>query len=311
MQDDDEKLNEEKLNEETKLKNGAESVEGQNLKQSENNRYPIQGEHSPAPKLDSPYYQQALENTGTQQEVDDEPLDRLNEGFGPYYDDEGNQIPFRKWFWGGKQIVKKKSYFNLPYVKHTSILTSLTLTVAMIYATFFIPSHTRIHLSYTDLEFPLEAALRSLGSLLVHADLGHLGSNLLLLLPFSFAVMSHFRYTVYPVGFFIAGGIVNYLTVWIQLELGRKISLVGCSGLVYALVSFWIVTYVLFEKKYSAPEKILRGLGVAIMLLFPTEFSPKTSYLAHGVGFFVGIIFAGLIWLTEKDRKEPSDTTYH
>ena len=78
-------------------------------------------------------------------------------------------------------------------------------------------------------------------------------------------------------------------------------TLVGASGIVYYLWGFWLVQYFFLQTHMSYFERFLRIGAVFLILLVPTQYSPRTSYMAHYVGFFVGNIFSLLYYLVRSD----------
>jgi rhomboid protease GluP len=146
--------------------------------------------------------------------------------------------------------------------------------------------------NFSSVTASIETIIRAFGSLFIHADIGHLSSNLVLLIPFGWLLINYFGPLAFPVIAIIGGIITNIITIYIYKNDYYQTSLVGASGMAYAIVSQWIVLYLKWDRRYSLTERIIRSIGVAMMLLIPSQFSPKTSYLAHGVGFIVGIICA-------------------
>ena len=132
---------------------------------------------------------------------------------------------------------------------------------------------------------------------LVHADFGHLLSNSYMLLIFSYFVYGYFGSMAFPLGSFLLAGLVNVITV---TTIPEKTNLLGASGLVYLLGGFWLTSYFLVQRQHSVFPRLLRVLGIALMVFFPTTFVPTTSYMAHAVGFGVGMAFAFIYFLWRK-----------
>ena len=233
-----------------------------------------------------------------------------NEQFGPFFDDKGNRITFYEWFHSGEQIKKKAVYGRLIWELKLSslrpvVFMTLLMTFLLLYK-HYLP--VRIYVSTADIGNHLAAALRSFGSLFMHADMSHLGSNLVLFFPFSWLLANYFGKYAFPISALIAGTITNYLTVLIYHHNGYATSLVGASGMVYAIVAQWAVLYYKYENRYSNKTKLLRTIGVLMMLLIPTTYSPKTSYLAHGIGFVIGLLASiPFLWLDKTDSESPDE----
>jgi len=126
----------------------------------------------------------------------------------------------------------------------------------------------------------------------VHADLGHLLSNLLLFIPFAALLQAHYGRAVFP----WFGLLIGYLThLAVLLIKGDGYSLVGASGMVYGLGALWLGLFILHGNRYALQDRIIRSIGVMLILLFPTQFMPEVSYLAHGIGFLMGLAFVPLV----------------
>jgi rhomboid protease GluP len=126
-----------------------------------------------------------------------------------------------------------------------------------------------------------------LTALFTHADVEHLLSNSPLFLIFGWFLYAFFGRLAFPFGAIVVGVLSNLWTVYLQ---SPGSSLVGASGMLYGMISLWLVLYVRFETEYSVPMRIFRSIGVAILLLFPTTFQQTTSYTAHATGFLLGLV---------------------
>jgi membrane associated rhomboid family serine protease len=132
----------------------------------------------------------------------------------------------------------------------------------------------------------------SFAAMFVHADLGHLLSNLLLFIPFAALLQAHYGRAVFP----WFGLLIGYLThLAVLLIKGDGYSLVGASGMVYGLGALWLGLFILHGNRYALQDRIIRSIGVMLILLFPTQFMPEVSYLAHGIGFLMGLAFVPLV----------------
>lgn len=140
---------------------------------------------------------------------------------------------------------------------------------------------------------------RVVTALLVHKDVGHLLSNMPLFFVFGFYLRGFFGVFVFPVAAFAAGMISNCLTVMFYPP---NVRLLGASGMLYSMVAMWIVFYMAFELGLKWKIRLLRAIGVSLLLLFPTTFQPEVSYLAHGFGFFTGLS-VGMLLLPKIRRK--------
>jgi rhomboid protease GluP len=129
-------------------------------------------------------------------------------------------------------------------------------------------------------------------AMFVHADVGHLISNLIFFIPFSTLLAAHYGQITFPfIGILI--GYCTHLSVLASSEPGYR--LIGASGMVYGLASLWLGLFVLHANRYSFRERLMRAIGVALLLLMPQQFRPEVSYWAHTLGFVWGLIFLPLV----------------
>lgn len=136
-------------------------------------------------------------------------------------------------------------------------------------------------------------------TIFVHGDLQHLLSNAYMLGILSFFVYSYFGFWVYPIYSFLGAGLVN---AWALTTYPPEVRLVGASGLVYLLAGFWLMMFLLIERRLSFGGRLLRVLGVGLLILFPTSFEPQVSYRTHAMGLIVGVVFAVIYFYANKDR---------
>ena len=143
---------------------------------------------------------------------------------------------------------------------------------------------------------------RAFTAVLIHADIGHLASNLYMLGILSYFVYGYFGFRAYPLWTFIGAGLVNILSVYTYPP---EVRLLGASGWVYLLGGFWLTLYLFIQRQYSFSKRFIRVLGMALMVFFPTSFEPTTSYRTHFIGFVVGIVMALYFFL--RYRKKIQD----
>lgn len=133
---------------------------------------------------------------------------------------------------------------------------------------------------------------RAFTTTLLHGDLNHLAHNAFFLLGLSTLLHSYFGFWVFPVLSFIAGGIINLIALSYYPP---HVHLVGVSGVIYFMASFWLTSYMLIERRQKPFSRFNHAIGVTLIFLFPQVFQPEVSYLAHGLGFALGIPLA-LMW---------------
>jgi rhomboid protease GluP len=130
---------------------------------------------------------------------------------------------------------------------------------------------------------------RLVSSVFVHGDLDHLLSNSLMLTFLAFFVSSFYGATLTLTISIIGGSLINYLVL---LQATNDLTIVGISGVVYFLWGLWLILYLLIDKRLSVIRRLVNILGLFFILLIPTTYSPQTSYLAHYLGFGLGLIAA-------------------
>jgi rhomboid protease GluP len=140
---------------------------------------------------------------------------------------------------------------------------------------------------------------RLLTTIGAHEDLVHFGSNALLFFIFGYLLNGYFGALAFPVLSLIFGVIINLIVLYLYPE---HSVLIGASGVVYWMAGFWITLYGFVERSHSVAIRLLRMMGVALILLVPQEFQIHVSYLAHAVGFALGV-FAGSVYFV-LSRKE-------
>lgn len=124
---------------------------------------------------------------------------------------------------------------------------------------------------------------------LMHGDFSHLGSNTLFFTAFSILLNHYFGFWVFPVMSFLVGGLINFIALKVY---DPQVTLVGVSGVIYFMAAFWMTMFVLVERQMSLYRRLMIATGVSLILFFPEVFHKNVSYLAHGLGFGFGILFA-------------------
>lgn len=133
----------------------------------------------------------------------------------------------------------------------------------------------------------------------IHADMEHLLSNMYMLWIFIFFVFGYFGFGVFPVLSLFIAGLVNALAVY---SYAPQIQLLGASGLVYILGGFWLTLYLLVQRQYKFINRLMRVLGIAVIIFMPSTFVPSTSYRTHAIGFAAGVLMG--IFYFYKNKKE-------
>lgn len=149
------------------------------------------------------------------------------------------------------------------------------------------------------LVFDKKEIWRPFTAALLHADLNHLANNAFFFAGLATLLTNYFGFWVFPILSIVMGGIINIATVAFYPP---HVSLVGVSGVVYFMASFWLTLYVLIERRQSLTVRFVHAVAVSLIFLFPETFRPQTSYLAHGLGFLFGVPAAIIYFLLNFKR---------
>lgn len=128
---------------------------------------------------------------------------------------------------------------------------------------------------------------RAFTTTFVHADYKHLGHNALFFTSLSVLLHNYFGNFIYPFLSLFMGGVINLIVLAIYPP---EIYLVGISGVVYFMGALWLVMYLFIERTLPLKKRIIVATGLFLIFLAPEAVIKKeVSYLAHGVGFALGI----------------------
>ncbi len=141
-------------------------------------------------------------------------------------------------------------------------------------------------------------------AVLVHGDMGHLLSNMYMLGVLSYFVFGYFGFKAFPLFTFFGAGIVNLISIY---SYPGEVRLIGASGLVYLLGGFWLGLYFLIQKQHSVSKRLLRVLGMALMVFFPTTFEPTTSYRTHFIGIVLGLLMGVFYYFRTRKQIRAHD----
>ncbi len=150
-----------------------------------------------------------------------------------------------------------------------------------------------------ELVFEKQQFWRLFTGILVHSDLMHFLSNAIPLALFSSLLYGYFGLSIFPGLMVVLGCLIHFITL---LTYPADVTLVGASGVVYCMAGFWLMLYVLIERRFSIGKRMLRSLGFALIVLVPSVFDPSISYRAHVIGFFLGAL-SGLIYFRKNREK--------
>jgi rhomboid protease GluP len=139
---------------------------------------------------------------------------------------------------------------------------------------------------------------RLLTALGVHGNMTHFLSNAVLFAFFSYLLYGYFGFLVYPFLMLLLGSLANYISLMTYASGG--IRLVGASGLVYVMAGFWLIMYVFIERRFSMKKRLMRSVGVGLIVLMPTALQPSVSYRTHAIGVALGVAAGIACFLARK-----------
>lgn len=140
---------------------------------------------------------------------------------------------------------------------------------------------------------------RAFTTTLLHADLNHLAHNAFFFAGLAGLLHNYFGLWVFPVLSLVVGGLINLVALSVYPP---EIHLVGVSGVVYFMASFWLTLYILIEKRQKLIIRLVHAIAVSLIFLFPQVFEANTSYLAHGLGFVFGVPLGILYYFIFKKK---------
>jgi len=141
-------------------------------------------------------------------------------------------------------------------------------------------------------------------ALFSHADISHLLSNSLLFSVFAFFLYGYFGSLVFPFAAFFIGGIINVIVL---KTMPWQAELLGVSGVVYWMGAVWLTLYFLLETRERLSKRLLKIIGIALVLFIPETYHRDTSYLSHFLGFVFGIAFAVLYYCKKRKVFEKAE----
>lgn len=132
-----------------------------------------------------------------------------------------------------------------------------------------------------------------------HADVAHLLSNLVLFVIFGRFLNGHFGSWLFPLWAFVIGGLANLAVL---PSYPSEVNVLGASGVVNVLGGVWLALFFMISRQYRMPGRVLRTLGVALLLFAPQEFRPEVAERVHVAGLVGGLAFGSVWFFIFKDR---------
>lgn len=139
---------------------------------------------------------------------------------------------------------------------------------------------------------------RALTTSFVHADTNHLGHNILFFTGLSILLNHYYGWFVYPLISLLMGGVINLIALKIYPP---HVHLVGISGVIYFMAGFWLILYIFVERRFTLSRRIINSTAIGLIFLFPEVLQTRVSYLAHGLGLGLGLIFGLAYFYFQKE----------
>lgn len=184
-----------------------------------------------------------------------------------------------------------RTYLSRPPHPYAKVLTAVILCVFAIISrwAWADPKIFDAFIATKALVFEQFEVWRLLTSMFIHGDAGHLFSNLFMLAILGYLAFGYFGFWVFPIASLSFATIIQAISIWTY---PAKTGLIGSSGLVYFLAGFWLMMFLLIERQRTIAARLLRVIGVGLLILFPQAFDPQVSHRTHFIAVVVGVLFA-------------------
>jgi rhomboid protease GluP len=126
-------------------------------------------------------------------------------------------------------------------------------------------------------------------ALFAHGDLPHIFGNLFLFIPFSYYLSGYFGFSFFPLAGFFLGGVTNFIVL---TSMPGHVSLIGASGVVYWMGGAWMTLAYLIDRREKKGRRLLRSIGISMILFLPENYKSDISYSSHFIGFGLGMVSA-------------------
>lgn len=136
-------------------------------------------------------------------------------------------------------------------------------------------------------------------ALFAHGDLPHIFSNLFLFLPFAYYLSGYFGFWFFPFAGFLIGGLTNLIVIF---SLPPHVSLLGASGVVYWMGGAWMTLAYLVDRREKTGKRLIRSIGISMILFLPESYKTQVSYSSHFIGFGLGMISAMIMYYIHRKQ---------
>ena len=218
-----------------------------------------------------------------------------------------------------------------PHITRILILVNIIVFIPLLYYTFF-PEDTTVHLFVQSLynNFTMVPAdilqgknLHTLlTSMFLHADIFHIGGNMLFLYIFGDNVedaFGHFRYLLFYLICGLAADFAHILSLTTPME--RIIPTLGASGAISGVMGAYVMMYPrarirtlilpYFIAVVSVPAVFFLGFWFLLQLLYTwLDIGGGVAYWAHIGGFVAGMVLALIIRRRKRKKLKPAIPYY-
>lgn len=147
---------------------------------------------------------------------------------------------------------------------------------------------------------------RIITSMFLHADIGHLMSNMLILYYVGNVIEKQVGHFPYMVIYFLSGIIGNVFSAGYEMITGVYVSSVGASGAIFGVEGALLLLALLHKGKLAdvTTGRIVFSIAFSLYCGFTSSY---VNNAAHVGGVIMGFLTAGIFWLFMPDiRKEKS-----
>ncbi|MCM1103850.1 MAG: rhomboid family intramembrane serine protease [Clostridium sp.] len=143
---------------------------------------------------------------------------------------------------------------------------------------------------------------RIVTSMFLHADTGHLFSNMLMLYALGSMLERHFGRAGYTLLYFLSGAGAAAASVWHQLQVGSLVGSIGASGAVYGLIGALLFLVIAGRGRFGSVTlpRVLLCIAYSLYSGFMAE---NIDNAAHIGGFLCGFILTALLMLGKDGKK--------
>ena len=202
--------------------------------------------------------------------------------------------------WTQPRIVVKRTLLSRKPAENSGLIAAASAMV-ILFVTVLVwrdsPDLMRLSAAVPSRVLDQHEYWRLFSAVAVHSDWKHLFSNLPFVVFFSYLLYGYFGFGVYPLGIVVLSAVTNYLSL---LTYPPEVHLVGASGMTHVMGGFWLAAYILVERSLPLKKRVLRSLGVALILFLPSAVQPEVSYRTHAIGLVLGIIAAAVFFQRRK-----------